>query len=355
MKKLNLKNLLPKILIALVIGFVVWFFFLREKQLTSSVRKVELQHKQISRTVTANGVVKSKNEANLSFSGSGKIISLGVEKGDTVKKGQSLGNIDNSPTYLTAQSLKDARDAIIRQKDLFVYDADENIDALGGETPYQLRLRQFDEQIGQADASYKAQLAMLTQSYLTAPFDASVVDILKKQGESAVMGETIVKLADLNNFVFEIQIDQEDYGLVKEGQKVEITLDSYDTYKFYGQISSLPFYADTSTNNFVVKIDILADEIHQVKLGMLGDAYIVLDSTDSEVSALTSDEIFYDGEDKPYIWVVQNEKLVKRYIEIGLEGDVYTEMKTNIEQEIVVPASDDIKMEEGYKAQIINK
>ena len=85
---------------------------------------------------------------------------------------------------------------------------------------------------------------------------------------------------------------------------------------------------------------------------MTGDAHIIVDSSENAAS-LVYDEIFFDEEDKPYIWVVKNNRLLKKYIDIGLEGDLYTQITSEIEEEVVVPISDDAEIEEGYKVKIV--
>ena len=353
MKKFNVWKLLLKIIPIILVAFVVWFFFIKPKSLTTIVSKVQLENKVVTRTVSASGTIKSNNQSDMSFPGMGKISQVYVKKGDTVTRGQTLAYLDTSSLSQTIEAYKSAKDILERQRELFIYQKAQNVDALKGETPYQNKLRQLNEQVAQANATYNAQQALLGNSSLYAPFDGTIVDVLKDPGETAGAGETIVKLADLNDVMFEIQVGQEDYGLLKEGQDVDVKLDSFVGFSFKGKVNTLPLYADSTTDNFVDKINVTPDSAHSIKLGMTGDAYIILQTTQTEVSALTADEIFFDIDQKPYVWVVRNKKLYKQYIETGLEGDVYTEVKTPISEQIVVPQKD-AKIDDGYNAQILN-
>ena len=51
------------------------------------------------------------------------------------------------------------------------------------------------------------------------------------------------------------------------------------------------------------------------------------------------------------MWVVSNKVLKKQYIEIGLEGDIFTEIKSELSEDIYAPVGD-IKLEEGFRAAI---
>ena len=68
------------------------------------------------------------------------------------------------------------------------------------------------------------------------------------------------------------------------------------------------------------------------------------------------DEINFDEEDKAFVWVLdENQKLKKRYVEVGLEGDIYTEIKDDISETIVTPVNAEDDVQEGFKVRIINE
>ena len=353
MPKFTLKKFVKYLLIGIPIALILWFFLLRPKQLTSLVRKVEVENRVVSRTVSASGQVKADEQANLTFISAGKISEILVEKGEDVKQGQLLAYLDGSTQFQTSQSYKDARDVTIRNKELYEKEKETNIKSLGGEDAYNIKLRQLNELVSQAEASYKAQLSILNNSYIYAPFDGTIIEVNKKAGETAVIGETVITLANMSKFTFEISIDQEDFGYIKLGQAAKINLDSYDSFDINTKIDQLPLTADSATGVFDIEIPITGDAEHGLAIGMSGDAYIDVLSTGKDVRALTIDEIFYDLSDNPYVWIVENGKLKKLYTELGVEGDIYTEIKTDV-KEVVVPAEDNRKLTEGYFAKIIN-
>jgi len=122
---------------------------------------------------------------------------------------------------------------------------------------------------------------------------------------------------------------------------------------FIGKVSSLPKYVQTNgDSDYVVEIIFVDNNNPKILMGMIGDAEILLTKTESEVPALFFDEIYYDNEDNPYLYVLENEKIVKLPIEIGIEGDLYTEIKTEVTSKIVQPFSDKITLEEGMKAKV---
>ena len=353
MPKFDSKNLIKYLLIGIPLALGAWFFLLRPKQLTSLVRKVEVENRVVSRTVSASGQIKADEQANLTFMSAGKISEIFVKKGEEVKKGQFMAYLDGSAQFQTVQSYRDARDVAIRNKELYEQEKETNIKSLGGEDAYNIKIRQLEELASQAEASYQAQLSILSNSYIYAPFDGTIIDVNKKVGETAIIGETVMTLANMNKFIFEISIDQEDYGYIKLGQPVKINLDSYASFDFNTKIDQLPLTANSSTGVFDIEIPVTGDTEHRLAIGMSGDAYIDVLTTGEAVRALTIDEIFYDISDNPFVWIVENGKLKKLPVELGVEGDIYTEIKTDV-SEVVIPAEDNQKLTEGYFAKIIN-
>ena len=161
-------------------------------------------------------------------------------------------------------------------------------------------------------------------------------------------------MADLDDIVFEVVLDQEDYANVKEGQEVEIELDTYKNEKFKGRVELLPFYSDPMKGGFVVKNKFESNG-KDMRIGMTGEGFMVTDKTDAEVPSLIFNEISYDADSNPFVWILDGSKVKKLPIEIGLEGDLYTEIKTDLSgKTILVTATEDAKIEEGFTAKIIN-
>ncbi|HOD01470.1 MAG TPA: efflux RND transporter periplasmic adaptor subunit [bacterium] len=354
MKKTNLSKIIKEIVLIIIIALGIFFYFKRKTSITAAVRKVQVQNREVSRTVSASGVVKPKDYADLSFLANGNIVKINVEENDVVKKGQLLAYLDASYQKGIVQSYKDARDIKMRERDIFVKDKPKNEKLLGGETLYEMRLRGYNEAVSQAEASYQAQLAILSNYYIYAPFDGTIISVQKKEGETAIAGSPIITMANLDQVEFEVVLDQEDFGNVKEGMDAEIELDAYEGKTFKGKVSSLPLYADPTKGGFVVK-SLFDNDKNLIKVGMTGEVNIITDRTEGEVPSLIFNEISYDEDSKPYVWIAESGKIRKFPIEIGLEGDLYTEVKTDLTgKTVVVPAVERVEVKEGFIPKIIN-
>ena len=341
-------------LIGLVV-VVTAIFFGRSASSTVQVRKIEVKNRIIKRSVSASGSVRSKNEVDLSFPLIGTVRTISVAEGDFVKKGQLLANLNTATQYQSSQAYKDARDIEIRQRDLFEEERSSNEKLLGGEDSYEIKLREYNEAVSQAEATYQSVLATLSKSYIYAPFDGTIVEIAADESETISAGIKIIKIADLDSMLFEIEVDQEDYGLLRIDQEVEINIDAYPDTVFAGKINYLPLFTDSTTDNFVIKIDFESFNGHELRLGLLGDAHTIIEKTKTEVPSITFNEVSYDIDDNPFVWVLNGKKVKRLSVEIGLEGDIYTEIITDLtDKTIVVPAKDSLEIEDGFSAKLIN-
>lgn len=315
------------------------------------VTKVKIENIKVRKTISGSGVVTSKNDASLSFTSVGRLQKIYVSKGDEVTKGQLLAQLDNRSVYAALQATKDARDIALRDLDLYIENYSDDVDAVGGEEAYNINIRRLNELVSKAEATYQAQISSSNDTYLYAPFSGTIIDIPLSEGETVGVGSTVIKIADLNMLTFEANIDQEDYGYIKPDLPVEITLDAYEGDTFVGKITGLPSYVNDSANEeFLINITIAADQDQKpILLGMKGDASIIVDETQDAVQALTFDSLYSDDNGN-FVWVDEKSIVNKKYIELGIEGDVYTEIKTDLTKDIVIsPINADKTLETGQK------
>ncbi len=330
----------------------LYFLFGREKAIP--VKEIPIKHLKVKRTVSAAGTMSSENDADLSFALLGKISDINVEKGEDVAQGKYLSMLENFVESETTQSLKDTRDVAQRDLDLFIENYASNLDGAGGLDEYNIQVRRYQELLSKAEAAYQAQLGNFGKTYLYAPFSGKIIDIYKNEGETVSAGTPVLKIADTDKMIFEIELDQEDFAFIEEGQEVEVTLDAFENEIFTGMVKKLPDYVATDNGgDFILEIILKSENRDKVLLGMTGDAFIILSRTDSEVSALTFDEIDYDIQEKPFVYVEENGKIVREYLELGLRGDIYIEIKNKNDKPVVQVSNAKYKLEEGLKVKIV--
>lgn len=339
---MNKKIITGTIIGLLVLGGVGYFVFQNSSK-TVKVTISDVEKKAIQRTVSAAGSVHSEYEADLSFVVPGNLYNLSVSRGDNVKKGQPLASLNSYANFQNVEASRFALESARKDREIYIKTYEDSKDAVGGKEIYNLTIKQLDDAVNRANATYQALLTGLSDFYIRSPFDASVIDTFYENGETVLSGQTVVKVADLQNLIFVARLDQEDFGQVREGMQATITLDSYPGVQYKGSVLELPVYSNAVTNDFEVKIKLeqTDNKEYPILLGMQGDVSIIVAGTESDVPTLSFDAIFTEN-NKTYVWTDQNGKLKKKFIETGLEGDILTEIKTDLSNvKVVVPLSEE--------------
>lgn len=341
---MKLRNIIFIIIAVIVTSFIVY------KQLQTpsvKVKKIQTKNGEIVKSVSASGFVKSNLETEIAFPISGRISKIFFEEGDSVASGTLIAKLNNDDLYYTAEAARKDKDAVQRSREIYKENYEFSTNEVGGKAEYDLNVRKLTDQLRSADNSYKASLSNLNKSYLYAPMSGTIVYSSLKEGKIG-NSTTTIKIADLSKLEFQADLDQEDFQFVKEGQNAEIILDAYPEKKFLGKLVYIPFYVDEEsvTKTFKLKIAIDSSEDLVVK-GMTGDVNIITDKANAK-RFLPFDAVFSE-EDKRFVWV-ENEsgKLSKKYVEIGLEGDTFTEIKSELPEFVVVPDSSAKAVKEGY-------
>lgn len=337
-----------RIIIGIIIILIVGLFFVIKRnsgQKPVEVENVEVEEVEVSKTVSASGAVSANTELDLAFQAGGRINTLYVKKGQLITKGDLLADAVAVSSYNDIQALRDARDIALRDKEIYQELYETNKNAVGGENEYEANIRKLDEVISRSNATYASAINSLATMRITAPVNATVIDVVKNQDEVAVAGQTVLKVADLGDLVFKVSVDQEDFGFLQIDQPVLITLDSYNDVTFSGKIAELPLFANTN-GDFEVEIKLDPAKDAKILLGMTGDAEIKIESTSQKVKALSFDAI-YEEDGKKYIWIDQEGTLKKKEIKTGIEGDFYTQVETDLNDVNVVIPTQDVELEEG--------
>ena len=347
-----MKRKLIYIAIPVIIITALVFYFIT-KNGAVVVEQVEVEEREILKTVSANGEIKSEQSTDLSFSVSGEIALINAKEGDTIEPDQILATLDSSAAFQTSQAYLQAKNAATKDRDIFKEQYQDNLDAIGGRQEYELKLNQLIDKVNQAEATYQSSLAALNNYRLIAPYSATIIEILKDEKEKVTATEVIVKLANLQSLHFEALVDQEDIGIVSLGQEVIIELDTYKNEEFKGTVIEIPKYISTANSDtFNVKVNINNINDKSILLGMKGESKIVIDKL-IVPNSLQFDSIFYDDDEKPFVWIVEKEILNKEYVQTGLEGDIYTEIKNDLSSfTIVTPKDSKIELKEGMKVKI---
>jgi HlyD family secretion protein len=157
----------------------------------------------------------------------------------------------------------------------------------------------------------------LEKLVITAPISGTILEVKIKKGDKVTEGSTIGKIANINELLVEVMVDEIDVNNVNKAQEVNITSDSFDkTLK--GEVKSI---APISTkvgniNKYKTKIELKNHE-GLLRPGMFVNAEII---TDHKKDVLTVPSMAVLGEEDKYVFVAKDGKAEKRTVKVGLKS-----------------------------------
>lgn len=268
------------IIIALiVVVLAAAAFILRPKKIDASDIKIETAKAgsgTISNVVEATGTLEAITTVEVGTQVSGIIDKLFVDFNSYVKKGQLLAKIDT--TNLAAQleqskaTLDNAKAELDYQQATYDRMAPLNDKKLISQTDYDqtvYNLNKARASYNSALASHKKNQINLDYALIYSPIDGIVLDKEVEEGQTVAASfntPTLFTIAnDLTQMQVEADIDEADIGKVKEGQRVEFTVDAYPDETFGGTVTQVRL-EPTVTNNVVTYTIIIAAPNDDYKL-----------------------------------------------------------------------------------------
>jgi HlyD family secretion protein len=238
-----------------------------KKDESVSFETVKVQKGTISSTVTATGTIQAIKSIAVGTQVSGIIQHIYVDFNDRVRQGQLLAKLDEVPLRSQldqSQSAVDQAQAQLnyeeatykRMKVLY----DKNLVAQADYDQAVFNYENSKAALSNARSALERAKVNLDYATVTSPIDGVVLNRAVEEGQTVAASFSTPTLFTIVNDVTQMQVqtsvDEADIGKVKEGQRVEFTVDAYPDMKFSGLVSQVRLQPVT-TNNVVTYVVIM--------------------------------------------------------------------------------------------------
>jgi RND family efflux transporter MFP subunit len=352
-KKRKLFRLYAGILLVLIVA-VLYSRGVFTPAVEVEAANVSLVYPSQSFTVlNASGYVVAQRKASVASKVTGRLISLSVEEGSRVKKGEIIARLENedvlavrnqaeanlnSSRHTLEQAeaeLKDAGLAFERAKDLLSkgYIARSDYDSADA------RFAKAEAAVAADKAMVKAAQAALQSAnvgidytLLRAPFDAVVLtknadigDIVTPIGAAANVQAAVVTIADMDSLQVEADVSESNLSQIKVGQPCEIQLDSIPDTRFPGKVHMIVPTADRTKATVMVKVRFLEKDSRILPEMSARVAFLerpVSPGEERPRTAVNSKAIITGG-GKKVVFLIRKERVVETPVTTGQQlGDM---------------------------------
>src|SRR3989338_1089167 len=316
--------------VALLILIVILFLIRPGRQTPISTERVTRE--TVSQSISITGNIQSDNTVNLSFKVPGKLVYLGVKKGDFVYAYQTIGALDERTVQ---KNLEIALIDYSKQRLTFDQTKENNQNrtiegALNESMRRILQNNQYD-----LDKSVKSvELADLAreESALITPISGVITKADAETQGINISTTTTFMVTDLNSLNFEMDVDQADIGKVKVGQSVRVVLDSYPDKTLALTIDGIDYVSHTTSTGgdaFTVsaKIPIPPDyKDYKYRVGMNGNAEIIISEKNNVLSVPLS------AIEDDNVYVKTESGFSQKKVKLGLQSDTRAEITEGLSE-----------------------
>ncbi|MBR5384362.1 MAG: efflux RND transporter periplasmic adaptor subunit [Bacteroidales bacterium] len=320
----------------------------------SQPKKVEYETvipeiKDIVRNTIITGKIEPRNEVNIKPQISGIIAELYKEAGQTVRENEVIAKVKVIPDMgslssaqnrvrLAEISLEQARTSYEREKALFEKDlvsADEfdKVNQTYKQATEELKaaresLEIVRDGVSSSNASGSSTLIRSTISGL-------ILDIPVKVGNSVILsntfndGTTIATVANMDDLIFDGNVDETEVGRLSVGTPVHITIGALQDLSFDASLEYIAPKAveNNGTNQFQIKAAVKVPAGVTIRSGYSANAEIVLQSAQNVLSIPESTLNFEGDSTYVYVFGADSTTYERRNVTTGISDGVNIEVR----------------------------
>jgi RND family efflux transporter MFP subunit len=308
----------------------------------------KVQRGTVTSTVSAAGTVAALQSRSLGFSASGTLTEVNVRVGDTVQAGAVLAKIDATSAQSAVDSAQESVDSAEDDLDNAETEAAAATTAAtpsssasragaggsnsGGTTQRTQStdaLLSAQQRLNNAKLSLKQAQAKLAGTVITAPVGGRVLTVNGAVGSQAQSG--VVVLAGTADVAVRAQFTEAEVAALATGQAATITLPDRDSAAdgaaLAGKVTQID-PAGTVSNRLVRYAAVIAfDQAPDALLyGQSANVVVTTESVDGVLNVPSTAVV--DGN----VTVRVNGRTEKRAVEVGLRGDVATEIRSGVNE-----------------------
>ena len=344
-----------KYLIFILIGlvFIGTFAYLFKRSKPKEIRYEELTPavKDIVKSTVVTGKIQPRDEVNVKAQISGIVAELYKEAGQLVEKNEVIAKLKVIPEMsqlsaaqsrvrLSEVNLKQAQTNYDREKSLF----DQQL--VSAEA-----FEQVAQQLKQAKEEYNASVESLeiirdgvsssnksgSSTLVRSSVSGLILDIPVKVGNTVINsntfndGTTIATVADMNDLIFDGNIDETEVGRIHLGLPVRITVGALQDVTIDAALEYISPKATESggTNLFEIKATVKVPEGVTIRSGYSANAEIEL-QREENVLTVPESAIQFEGE-RTFVYIVKADGTYEqRDVKTGLSDGVNIEIKEGL-------------------------
>lgn len=212
------------VILAAIIGSIAWYA--KSKSPQTAYTTAEVTKGNLAQTVSLTGKMNPNEQIDLTFKTTGKLKSINVDVGDSVRSGQVLATID---TGTLLSQLGQAQAQLRYQKETLNYMEKHK-------TTYKRDQRDAQEAlVKQAQSAANVINDQLADVDMFSPIDGIVTKRTADPGETVVLSlnSPVLSIAAKDDLIIHSNVPESDIVKVSLGQRAKVTFDAFSPEEIF--------------------------------------------------------------------------------------------------------------------------
>lgn len=305
----------------------------------------------IIRKTVATGSIIPRREIEIKSQVSGVVDKIYVEAGEIARKGQLLSKIriipnsvalNNAQTQLRSARInyENSKKEKDRQEQLFK----ENIISEVEYNEFKLDFELREEALAAAESNLQlikegaSKKAGTATNEVRSTVDGMILDVPIREGSFVIEsntfneGTTIVSIANMQEMIFEGQVDESEVGKIREGMPLKLIIGALEGESFDAILEyiSPKGVEEEGAIQFEVRAAIEIQDSVFLRAGYSANADIVLEEKE-DVMAIKESNLIFEDEEKIFVEVMSGpQQFEKRQIETGISDGINIEVVSGL-------------------------
>jgi RND family efflux transporter MFP subunit len=305
---------------------------LRKEVKPTEVEIAKAVYRPFEFRINATGTIESVYELKINFQGSGYLERLTISNGQKVKKGQTIGQLENRNEKFALEKAQVAYDKarLNYRNDSISRGTSINKDVIN---TFELNSGLKDARINLREAQIN-----LENTIIKAPSDGMIVDLEFKQGSLVSAGNTLCSIYDPNNLTLTAKVLETDFNFLKSGLQADIFPLSRKDKSFTASVMEINPRVD---ENGMIEVKLKIKDTEGLLPGMNANAIIRVPQANN---IIVPREALVIKSGKEVMFTVENGVAKWKYVKVGLDNGVDIEVLEGIKDGEMVILTNNIQL-----------
>ncbi|MBV1857408.1 MAG: efflux RND transporter periplasmic adaptor subunit [Nannocystaceae bacterium] len=279
----------------------------------------------IEQALTAASTIEAERMVTVHAESTGRLISFGLEEGDILKAGASVGRIKYDSQAATLDRAKTSQEKA--QRDLEIV---QRLHREGHASDDELATAQLAVKTASLDVGDSKRNIRNTR--VTAPFGGTVTERFVTEGSFVSAGAQLITITDFATLVARVYVPERELDRISVGQPALVQGKAARSRQGQGSIKRIAPVVDATTGTVKVTVG-LPGELAGGEKGFLPGMYaeVRLTTERKDDVLLVSKRALVREDDAVYVFVVQDDETAKRVkVELGLEDAERAEVHSGL-------------------------